>query len=401
MPRIMLAPDLHCYYANYGKVGPDGVHSRLAEWKEIAESLVDAADRASVDVAVFPGDYFINPRPSAAQIMEVAALFEALEYRGIKVIGCSGNHDVGASNQPGPVDLLATMGGPDGLWGITKPRAVTVANTDFVILPFVRSASVSADADDTTDAADTMSRSLLAIAQALRAQCCPNDVRVLVGHWTLVGAQTSSGQIMAGSGEPALSYAELAAMGFDAILMGHIHKPQVLSKAPFAAYAGALQRCDFGEERDPRGCWVWDSDTGEHDWIELPARRFYTIDLRGDAAVQDWMERPDLAEDEGAAVRESIVRMRYRCSLDVALKVDTRDVRRKLLAAEPHHIAGINSDIIRGERARDASVTEATQPVEALRKYLAQRGDVPPERAETVQRTAEGMLAEIGKEATA
>jgi len=292
------------------------------------------------------------------------------------------------------------MGGPDGLWGITQPRAVTVAGIDFAVLPFMRSAAVSADAEDTTDAAGTMPRHLLAIARGLRAQST-SDTRVLVGHWTLVGAQTSSGQIMAGSGEPALPYSELAAMGFDAILMGHIHKPQVLSNAPFTAYAGALQRCDFGEERDPRGCWVWDSETREHEWIDLPARRFYTIDLRGDAAVQSWIERPDLAEDEATSVRDAIVRMRYRCSLDVALKVDTRDVRRKLLAAEPHHIAGINSDIIRGERARDASVTEATQPVEALRKYLAQRGDVPPERAETVQRTAEGMLAEIGKEATA
>ena len=400
MPRVMLAPDLHCYYANYGKVGPDGVHSRLAEWRQIADMMVDAAHCADVDIAVFPGDYFPNPRPSAAQIMEVARLFRALEDAGITVIGCAGNHDAGASNQPGPVDLLAAMGGSDGLWGITKPRAVTVANTDFVILPFIRSASVSADADDTTDAADTMSRSLLAIAQALRAQST-SKTKVLVGHWTLVGAQTSSGQIMAGSGEPAMSYAELAGMGFDAILMGHIHKPQVLSNAPFTAYAGALQRCDFGEERDPRGGWVWDADTGEHGWIELPARRFYTIDLRGDAAVQDWIERPDLAEDEAAAVRDAIVRVRYRCTLDVALKVDTRDIRRKLLQAEPHHIAGINSDIVRGERARDASVTEATQPVEALQKYLAQRSDVAPERAEAVKRTAEGMLAEIGKEATA
>lgn len=400
MPRIMLAPDLHCYYANYGKVGPDGVHSRLAEWRQCANMMVDAAHCADIDIAVFPGDYFPNPRPSAAQIMEVARLFKALEDAGITVIGCVGNHDVGASNQPGPVDLLATMGGPDGLWGITQPRTVTVAGIDFAVLPFMRSAAVSANAEDTTDAADTMSRSLLAIAQALRAQST-SKTKVLVGHWTLVGAQTSSGQIMAGSGEPALPHSELAAMGFDAILMGHIHKPQVLSNAPFTAYAGALQRCDFGEERDPRGCWVWGSETREHGWIDLPARRCYTIDLRGDAAVQSWIERPDLAEDEATSVRDAIVRMRYRCSLDVALKVDTRDVRRKLLAAEPHHIAGINSDIIRGERARDASVTEATQPVEALRKYLAQRGDVPPERAETVQRTAEGMLAEIGKEATA
>ena len=206
---------------------------------------------------------------------------------------------------------------------------------------------------------------------------------------------------MTGSGEPALPHSELAAMGFDAILMGHIHKPQVLSKAPFTAYAGAMTRLDFGEERDPRGGWVWDSDTGEHGWIELPARRFYTIDLRCDAAVQDWIERPDLTEDEAAAVRDAIVRVRYRCTLDVALKVDTRDIRRKLLQAEPHHIAGINSDIVRGERARDASVTEATQPVEALQKYLAQRSDVAPERAKAVQRAAEGMLAEIGKEATA
>lgn len=399
MPKIMLAPDLHCYYSNYGRVGSDGVHSRLAEWRACADALTEAAYRAAADVVAFPGDFFLNPRPSAAQVMEIARVFRALEAHGIQVIGCAGNHDIGAAGQLGPVDLVAAMG--SALWGITKPQTVTVhgyKTADFIVLPFVRSAAVSAS-ESTVEAAESMSHNLLAITRGLRAQSTA-DIRVFIGHWTLTGSISSSGQAMVGHGEPALPYAELAAMGFDAILMGHIHKPQVLSDKPFTAYAGALQRCDFGEERDPRGCWLWDSESGQHDWIDLPARRFYTIDLRGDEAVTRWMQAPELTAEESAGVDDAVVRLKYRCSLDAANEVNSRNVRQKLSAAEPHHIAGIHPDIIRTERARDAAVTEATQPMEALDRYLAQRGDMSPDRADEVKRVAAAMIDELGKVAS-
>lgn len=401
MAKILLAPDLHCYYSNYGRIGSDGVHTRLAEWRECADAIATAAEAHRVDVAVFPGDLFNNPRPSPTQVLEVADLFRRLQSLGVQVLACAGNHDVGTSGQAGPVDLLAEMG--DAAWGITGPNVYPVATSsglvDFVVLPWVKSATVNAQAENAVEAAEEVADGVLSIARMLRAASTAST-RVFVGHWTITGSISSSGHVMATRGEPDLPLASLASMGFDAILMGHIHKPQVLCEEPFAAYAGAMQRCDFGEERDPRGCWIWDSETKEHTWVELPARRFYTIDLKGDGAVQEWMDMPDLTREETQAVKDAIVRVRCRYSLDMGA-VDTRLVRQKLLRGEPHHIAGIATDLIRTERTRDSAVTEATQPLEALDRYLAQRGDVPPARAEKVKETAQAMIEELRKEVSA
>ena len=89
----------------------------------------------------------------------------------------------------------------------------------------------------------------------------------------------------------------LGAIGFDAILAGHYHKHQVLSSSPLIAYAGSPHRVSFGEEHDPKGYLVVDTESigPDFEFVKTPARHFVTVDYAAD--------RVDLDRVEDAVVR--------------------------------------------------------------------------------------------------
>jgi exonuclease SbcD len=387
--RILLAPDLHCHQTNYGRMLPHGEHSRLVEWRVTAEAMLDAAVKAGVTHAVFPGDFFVTARPSPRQVLEVGALFRDFELMDIKVIGFPGNHDLPGIGQAGPCDLVAAM--RERCWAINTPSVIEVDGISFAVLPSVKPATINAEATDPTDAAEKLSSALLDIARGLRAQCYEGLPKVLCGHWTIGGSITSSNQVLGGT-EPQLPLGELLGMGWDAVLFGHIHKPQVLHRKPFVGYAGALQRCDFGEEKDPRGCWIIDLDAGTHEWIDLPARDFKTCEIYEDELPRIIEKPEEIAAFSG--IEDAIVRVKYQATEEQAKQVDGGAIIKALQNAGAHHVAGIFPEIIKSERTRETGITESTSPLQALETWLKGQ-DMGAHLKGLVLSTAEELLEEV------
>jgi len=390
MTRILLSGDLHCYYSNYGRVDPSGVHSRLAEWRGIADALIEVAVSRQVDIAVFPGDYYVNARPAPQQILEVRRLFQGLNDRGIDVIGCPGNHDNPGAGQAGPCELLPPMG--SSYWSVTTPQVINARGLQVAVLPSVKPSALIAECADPAEANQRAVQALLDIARSLRAQCADGH-KILIGHWAIGGCITSSSQDL-GANEPVLPLGELLGLGFDAYLFGHIHKPQTLHERPFVGYSGAFQRINFGEENDPRGCYIIDLGTGSYEWVELPARRFWTLNLFDDAEVQAWFDGLIGTGDDFEAARDAIVRVTYRCSEELSKQVDHSKLIDRLQAEAPHFFAGIFPEIIRSERARQAGITETTSPLTALNAWLQTR-EMTPETRQAVQDEADQLLREV------
>lgn len=390
--KILLAPDMHCFYSNYGRVDSTGVHSRLDEWRGIAGALCNAAVARKVDLVVFPGDFYVNARPAPQQVLEVQRLFSMLNSFGIDVVGCPGNHDNPGAGQAGPCELLPPMGSP--FWSITTPQVVLARGAQIAVLPSVKPSGLIAECADPAEACQRMTGALLDVARALRAQCNPADgPAVLIGHWAIGGCVTSSSQTLGGS-EPTLPLGELLGMGWDAVLFGHIHKPQVLNEHPFVGYSGAFQRIDFGEQDDPRGCYIVDLDAGTYEWIDLPAARFWTLDLDGDIYVRAWLDGAIGTGDDFEAARDAIVRVTYYCNEELAKQVDNRKLIERINQEQPAFFAGIFPEIIRSERSRQAGVTETTSPLSALDTWMQDR-NLTPETRQAVKAEAEALIQEV------
>lgn len=398
--KVLLAPDLHCYHANYDRVGEDGISSRLSDWQRSAKYLIELAIAQDVQLALFPGDMFNNSRPPMRAIIEVAKLFECLEDEGIAVLACQGNHDAAAPGQLGPVHVLEQMRFSTGSsWGVTQPRFYVHRDVQIAIIPWVKP-GVLLDSEETpADVYAACREKLLAIARGYAAQVNPEVPSILMGHWAIDGCTTSSGMSLLGGTETTLPLGDLQALPFSAVVMGHIHRPQVFPRpagAPLVLHTGAMERLDFGEERDPRGCYVYDTETGEAEWFDLPARRFVTLKPHAtltDSTIQEAFQ-PFLA---GARqqVRDAIVRVTYKAPEETVRRGDHGAVIRLLEDAGAHLVAGVFPEVLREERRRDASITEDTGPEAALERWLQQRPDLSDELRAKVLDAGRTLIGEV------
>ena len=67
-------------------------------------------------------------------------------------------------------------------------------------------------------------------------------------------------------------------VGFNYVLLGDIHKSQILSQDPLTAYAGSLMQLNFGEEVDNHGMLVWDLGKGKATHVPIENEyRYYNI----------------------------------------------------------------------------------------------------------------------------
>lgn len=398
MAKVLVAPDLHYGYDNYSVPGPDGVPSRLAEWRSCAGALVDLVKQLAVDVVLMPGDAFTSGKHSVQAFSEVYRLYRRLEAAGAVVVGTFGNHDFDGSGKEGPVEALARIG--QERWGITRPQLVDLAvqedvniNLQVAVLPWVKATALLEQSAGTGDLNMRASAALVSIVHGLAAQVRTNGPAILLGHWPVAGCTMSSGQILHG-GEPALPLGDLQAGPWSAVVMGHIHKRQQFPGQPFTCHVGALTRRDFGEEHDPCGCYVFNTDTCEATWYDLPARRFYTWDLAaGEIQALTNGERFAMY-DRTAFAQDAIVRVRYRATDEQNRQIDQDRIRQAVLEAGAHHLAGVFPEIIRSERTR-AEVTEETSPLDALGQWLNLKHDLSTELKAEVAAAADQLMREV------
>jgi|GEM_PF-7052092 len=394
MPKILCSGDLHCFWPTFNRIGEDGIPSRLQDWRRSARALLQTAIEHKVSAALFPGDFFPTSRPSPAQVLEVAQLFYRLEEEGIRVVGCKGNHDDLGPGQLSPVDLVARMA-PDGRrWGWTRPGIEHLPELEVVVLPFVRAAKT--DADPAVAAQET-SQQLLQIARYQLAVTKEDKPSVLMGHWAISGCRLAGNSLAIT--EPTLPLGELQSLPVRAVVMGHIHTPQVIATDPVILHTGVFERHDFGEEHNECGCYIVDLDTQEAEFVELPARRFLTVRL--DEAA---LER--LADGEAVStvvarcvdvglVHGAIVRVVYQATEEQVKRIDHNAIIQALYDAGAHQVAGVYPEIIRSERTREASITETIGPLDALEKWLKLRTDLTDAMRARVSEKARELFEEV------
>lgn len=190
-----------------------------------------------------------------------------------------------------------------------------------------------------------------------------------------------------------------AIQGYDLVALGHIHRPQ---QNGTVFYSGSPERLSFNDEDVDAGFWIheWDSENGKRldsRFINTPARIFRTHKLDEFAVLMAiegslcWAWEQGDEENHGPRVRDSIVRVHYKCSEDLNKQLNRRTLEKALYDAGAFFVAEIKGDIQRQDRARDEEVTEALTPIEAMRKWAENQGIAFAEIDELAAMVAELM----------
>ncbi|HTE84501.1 MAG TPA: exonuclease subunit SbcD [Dehalococcoidia bacterium] len=395
--KILHFADLHIGVENYGRPDPaTGFSTRLLDFLNAFDELVNCAIDEDVDLVLFAGDAYKSREPSQTHQREFAKRIRRLRTAGIPVFLLIGNHDLpNAVSRANALEIFHTLE-IEGVYVAPRLEAMRIptraGDLQIVAVPWPnQSLLLSRDEykNKTIDQIDRDTERILtdAIENLGWAQdpCLPT---ILAAHIAISESRVKTGseKWMTVGHFPALLPSSLRPDLFDYVALGHHHVHQQLGDRPPIVYPGSLQRVDFGEEKDPKGFIILELDPapprGERvvsiDFREVHARRFVTI------AVSPRGEDPTdevVAAIERAGVADAIVRVQLalRPAQDALLR--EAEIRHALVDA--HYIASITRDVEQPARRRLSSDHEPEQltPLDALKLYLEQKGIVAEQQA--------------------
>ena len=403
--------DLHLGVETYGHIDPDtGLPTRLHDFLNTLDQVVDYALENRVDLVLFCGDAYKSREPSQTQQREFAKRIKRLSTGGIPIFLLTGNHDmpntIGRATTTEIFDTLAV----ENVYVSNRPTLHHLPTNNGVIqivsLPWLRrSALLSREETKNLDFEQINQRLQQVLTDTIAtniARLDPELPSILAAHVWVLGAKAGSEKSMTIGQEHMLLLSNIAHPAFDYIALGHIHKPQVLSSEPPVVYSGSLERIDFGEAEDNKGFYLVeiepDKETGKRrvtfDFHPVTGRRFLTINVNIESQDTDPTATALKAiagqEDK---IKEAIVRLNI--SLPAEIEGLLRDNEIRSAAKEAHYFA-IAKDIERKTRLRLGNLTaEEITPLDALKAWLETQ-KFTPERARILLEYGEKLIQERG-----
>lgn len=186
------------------------------------------------------------------------------------VIVVAGNHDLATGgNQVGTVfGALKSAERSEHIFLAEKPCVTRWGLVPIACLPYP---SVRGKSHEEASA------ELVEMLRGLAAESRPITPAILIYHGSIAGARTDSEQTMSTEIDLVLNEADIPAC-FEAVLCGHIHRPQRIGRA---FYNGSPAPLSFSEEKSEHGYVSWEGVPLEPTFHALPvAHPLITVDLR-------------------------------------------------------------------------------------------------------------------------
>ena len=203
--RILHFADLHIGVENYGRVDPEtGLSTRLRDFLDTYDELVDHAIDNSVDLVLFCGDAYKSRDPSQTHQREFARRVAKLSRAGIPVFLLVGNHDTPhVIGRATALWIFHTLDVPNVHIGDTLKTHIVQTRDgplQIVAVPWIRRSTFLAR-DETRGLSpdainDEIQQRLSQAIRALAGRLDPGIPAVLSGHVTVGGSTTSSEQSM-------------------------------------------------------------------------------------------------------------------------------------------------------------------------------------------------------------
>lgn len=370
--KLLCTGDLHLGAgSDYGREPGE----RLAEQRNVWETIAALAIEEDVDALLFAGDAWERRRPTPGELLAFKAGIDMLRDHDIQIVAIAGNHDVEAMERPTAYELFPDT---DALFVyLSAPTVVrtfganggevNVAGLPWTPVSRLVAANGGGDRDDLNDRAAEL---LLAAARDLRGSITNDLPSILLLHWAVSGACIPSGIPTDQLREPVIPLGELQEIGFDAIVMGHIHSQQLIATNPREPeipvfYVGSPMPLNFGEARDEHGVWILNTETWVPEFVPVESRPLVTLDLDGAQMFTldgtAWQSQIDGA----------IVKARYKATADEARRIDHAKIRDALYEAGTHKVFSIEPTIEREQRARVADVADAIGEATALDMWIS------------------------------
>ncbi len=349
---------------NYSKLDPEtGLSTRLLDFFNTFDFIVETAIKENVDAVVFAGDAYKTRDPNPTQQRGFGERIKKLAKK-IPVVLVVGNHDTpNAEGKANTLDIYSALE-IENVYVSRKVELLNIptksGNLQIVTLPWLHK-------NDYKTVGDKLN--------LLYGKITPDSPAIFLSHCEVQGASYGSEKGLAIANDVTIPLPLLQDKRLSYVALGHIHKHQVLGKNPLIVYSGSPQRIDFGEEKEEKGiCLVEIKSTIHHpsstfQFIPTNARKFLTITVD----LKDNDKNPTqtiLDEINKHKLEEKILRLIINIpgQLDAGIEMD----KIKKALSNAHFIAGISRNVERIEREKIdlGKDVESLTPILALKKYF-------------------------------
>lgn len=408
MIKMLHLADLHIGMENYGRVNPTtGLHTRLHDYLDRLDEAIDFGLAEEVDLVLIAGDIYKNRTPNPTHQREFAKRIHRLRKADMPIVVLVGNHDVSpAAGRAHAIEIFHTLA-VEGVMIADRPGMHQIDTRSgplqLITVPWITRHSLLTKEELRLASFLEVEMMLLGRVEQFLAYAAkeldPDIPSVLTMHCTIDGATVGvERQIMLGK-DLVLPKGILALPNIDYVAMGHIHKHQVLGEHPPVVYPGSIERIDFGEEHEAKGCVLVELEKGHTRWRfrELTARPFVTItvDVRNNSDPQ---HRVALAINKHN-VQDAIVRVQVAAHDEQTQHLSVAKIQQLLDEAGAFHVATIKIDVERTIRNRlgadGEEVLDGLTPRKALELYLRAK-ETPEDRMTALLDAADELFSEQG-----
>jgi len=406
MIKLLHLADLHIGVENYGRLDPaSGMHTRLIDYLERLDEAIDYGLAEGANAVLIAGDIYKNRTPNPTHQREFARRVRRIRGAGLPIFILVGNHDVSpAAGRAHSIEIFDTL----ALEGVTivERAGLHMIETragplQILALPWItrhnlltkEELRLASFLEIETMLMERIENFLRATAEELD----PDIPSVLTIHGTIDGATVGAErQIMLGK-DLVLPKSFVALPGIDYVAMGHIHKHQSLGAHPPVVYSGSIERIDFGEEHEDKGCVLVELEKGATSWRfhKLAARPFVTVDV--DVRNSPEPQARVALAIEKQALAGAVARVKIDATQEQAALLRTDEIQQQLEAAGVFHVAAIAIEVERATRGRlggsDRDLLDGLTPRRALELYLRSK-NTPEDRLAALLSAADELFAE-------
>lgn len=383
----------------------DGVNLRSQDTVKCLEYMVQVAIEEKPDIVCVSGDIFhqeqVGPVRYSDEMITATNIITSLAHFSKYVIVMRGtpNHD-GAAQFRVLERMLLNIRNVDV---VTEPGVIKTSWADIACLPGfdkqefrAKFPGLSADEENLA-----WTKYISDMVFALRAEC--EKTPILMAHYTVPGCNMESGQTSFFTNfEPVIPREALMAARYEAVLLGHIHRPQIIEGFDNVFYSGAINAMNFNDEGQDRGFWIHEfNEKGTlvkgHRYT-TPYRQFHTItwdpDEVGDYIREGamYLHRTGISED----VADKIVRVRYSCTSEQKKALNIPLLQKNLYELGAFYVADIEAESTIDITNRGL-LSEESDPRLNLKKWLEEKTFKNPDK---IVELAEPIIAEAMKQST-
>lgn len=383
----------------------DGVNLRSQDTVKCLEYMVQVATEEKPDIVCVSGDIFhqeqIGPVRYSDEMINATNIITSLAHFAKYVVVMRGtpNHDGGGQFRVLNRMLLNVK----NVSVVTEPVVIKTPLADIACIPGFdkqefRSKFPGLSADDENI---TWTKYISDMVLALRAGC--EKTPILMAHYTVPGCNMESGQTSFFTNfEPVIPREALMTARYEAVLLGHIHRPQIIEGLDNVFYSGAINAMNFNDEGQERGFWVHEfNENGvlvKGHRYTTPYRQFQTItwdsDEVGDYIREGimYLHRTELPEK----VADKIVRVRYSCTSEQKKALNIPLLQKNLYELGAFYVADIEAESTIDITNRGL-LSEESDPRLNLKKWLEEKTFKNPDK---IVELAEPIITEAMKQST-